>query len=209
MGPNDADQQFHEAFRVFRSILIGGVIAALLVGLHYAYVTYVAGLMIAGGQHLDADEQCMSNVKRASLALLMYVADNDDRMPLATEWSDAVTLYFDDAEVLVCPLLPDEACGYSYNERIGDVARDVWEEAGPPTPSDVPMFFDGPGGWNAAGGEADVRYRHGPDTRRDDSPGAHVSFADGHAEWLRQEDMRNQAWAPPPEAAPKEGNGDG
>lgn len=55
---------------------------------------------------------CLSNTKQNGLALLMYAADFDDRLPLETSWQDASASYWSDGGVeRKCP---EGRTGYSY-----------------------------------------------------------------------------------------------
>lgn len=46
---------------------------------------------------------CVSNIKSLSLAMIMYSADNDDRLPPAANWSDLLGQYVKNHEVTRCP----------------------------------------------------------------------------------------------------------
>ena len=120
---------------------------------------------------------CLSNVKNLSLAMQMYAADNDDSLPEASGWVEALMDYIMDESVLKCPDDESEAtCSYGMNEALS--GKSLAELA---NPEEVVVFFEtaNPGD-NPVGGAEDVvdPPRH--------MGGNNYGFGDGHATWLEE-----------------------
>ena len=58
---------------------------------------------------------CLSNVKLASLGLILYAADHDDRDPSRDAWMDASLPYVKTEANWHCPSVPKAAFGYAFN----------------------------------------------------------------------------------------------
>lgn len=117
---------------------------------------------------------CLSNVKNLSLAMQMFVADNEDRFPEAHRWVEALHDYIKSEDVLKCPEDDSDArCSYAMNEALSGLSLSDLDD-----PSSVVLFFEtAEPGDNPVGGPDDVV-----------SPGRHMGgnnygFADGHASW--------------------------
>jgi prepilin-type processing-associated H-X9-DG protein len=120
---------------------------------------------------------CLSNMKNLSLAMQMFLADNNDRFPDADRWVAALEDYVRNADVLKCPSDESDAvCSYAMNSALsGASMADVFD------PVFTIVFFETrhPGD-NPVGGIEDVV-----------APGRHnggnsYGFADGHVEWLEE-----------------------
>jgi len=114
----------------------------------------------------------------------MYSSDWDDRLPVKSNWCDALGPYvkrLDDApqSVFQCPSLPTERSGYAYNASLSGLS-----ESAMANPSALVAAFDAKGGWNLAGGAELVDLRH--------MGKADIAFADGHVQ--ASEDPSRFAW---------------
>lgn len=128
---------------------------------------------------------CMSNMKQLVLAALMYAEDNDQRLPLASNWSDALEPYAKSRYTFECPEAHRRGPGYAYNRRLRSRAVDDIEDQ-----EATVMLFESDLGWNAAGGRGllPARPRH-----RD---GDHYAFVDGHVAWVRRGEEARLGWRP-------------
>lgn len=67
---------------------------------------------------------CMSNEKQMIRAALMYVADNDERYPVSTEWMTKTLPYTKNERVYQCPAAPSTdparhtVFSYAYNSKM-------------------------------------------------------------------------------------------
>ncbi len=117
---------------------------------------------------------CLSNVKNLSLAMQMYLADNNDRFPATERWVEEMMPYLRNEEVLKCPADESGArSSYGLNKAvIGKSLVDVQDPAG------LVVFFEtAHPGDNPVGGPDDVVSppRH--------EGGNHYAFADARAAW--------------------------
>jgi len=62
---------------------------------------------------------CMSNVKKLTLATMVYAADNDDTLPFAANWNDAIRSNAGEAAVFHCPALTYQSFGYAFSATVG------------------------------------------------------------------------------------------
>ena len=116
---------------------------------------------------------CLSTVNNISLGFQMYVADNDDRFPPSSDWSDRLSEYVKNRDVFRCNKADGLECSFAYNTSLsGASLADIAD------PSQVVVIFESDRGWNAAGGSELL-----PDEPRH-LGGDNYGFADGHAEWL-------------------------
>jgi prepilin-type processing-associated H-X9-DG protein len=143
---------------------------------------------------------CRANARSISVALLRYAADNDDTLPLAANWCDAVLPYIGHAAVFRCPA--------SGTTRGSAPASDYWLNAGIAgarvgeihQPDATVSIFEGSRGWNASGGQSDVRTPHGGTCTH--------AYADGHVRPYDPTEPSADAWAPgasQPTAPPDQG----
>jgi len=139
---------------------------------------------------------CLRNVKNISLAVQMYVADNDDHFPPAADWSDVLDEYLKNRDVFRCPQAGGgSGWDYVYNPLFS--SRSMYDVA---DLANTVVIFESDAGKNAAGGPELL-----PDEPRH-LGGDNYGFADGHASWLKRksagENRRGErVWLKEPEEA--------
>lgn len=119
---------------------------------------------------------CLSNVKQSSLGLVMYAADENDRLPLRDRWMDATLPYVKQETIWHCPLVPKGVYGYAYNGALSGVKQMTFDAGG-----SVPMVYDSVNPIrNASDPLASLPLpgRHG---RKEGGGSNTVGFVDGHA----------------------------
>ena len=121
---------------------------------------------------------CLGNVKSLSLAIQMYLVDNDDGLLPTTNWCDALDPYVGNRDTYVCPVAPDLPCGYALNASlVGASLADIYD------PSQTVAIFESDRGWNAAGGPELL-----PEEPRH-LGGYNFGYLDGHAAWVSEADI--------------------
>jgi hypothetical protein len=116
--------------------------------------------------------QCLSNVKNLAGAMQVYLADNDNAFPRASDWRDAVDEYQPRGDEMACPMADSARGSYAYNAALSGAMYDSLSDA-----ASTVAIFESDKGWNAAGGQellTDVPRHLGGDN---------LGFADGHAAW--------------------------
>jgi len=116
---------------------------------------------------------CLSNVKNISLALQMYMADYDDRLPDADNWCGDLEEYVHNYDVFLCPAAKDLDCAYAYNSPLSLAALVSFDD-----PMDTVAIFESDRGWNAAGLPEHLLT---PEPRH--LGGDNFGYLDGHAVW--------------------------
>jgi hypothetical protein len=123
---------------------------------------------------------CLSNVKQASLSLLMYASDNNDRFPLAREWMDRGISYSRSEESYKCPIVAasnPSGFGFGMNAQLGNLSM-----IGLSDPHELVLLFEsGRVDRNFSGGMGDVVRpgRHGAGSK-----GSNFGFADGGCRYI-------------------------
>ncbi len=78
---------------------------------------------------------CLSNVKQLGVALMMYAADHEERLPEANSWKDAIAEYVGHNEALfTCPLTGQR---YIFNEALSGVDLKALDN-----PQATPMLWE-------------------------------------------------------------------
>lgn len=127
---------------------------------------------------------CRSNLRQLSLALILYVEDNDGRFPTASKWGDLLLVYTgSDRELFSCPGGPEGIYGYAFNKNLDGMRMSKIR-----SPGRMVILFEADAVWNDAG-EADLAAfdRH----RR---PGCNIGFVDGHIEFVPVERIGELKW---------------
>jgi hypothetical protein len=165
-----------------RSSRLGCVLAALALAIVLALVWPML-------PRPEPSRICLSNVKNISLALQMYLADNDDRLPPAGGWCDRIDEYMWTRDVYRCEQAEELDCAFAYNAALGGVSL-----ASLSNRAETVVIFESDAGWNAVGGRELL-----PDEPRH-LGGDHYGFADGFARWLKRKQLPDGTWAKEPEA---------
>ena len=122
------------------------------------------------------DSTCLWNVKQSSLGLVMYAADENDRLPLRDRWMDATLPYVKQEGIWHCPLVPKGVYGYAYNGVLSGTKQTLFD-----APGSVPMVYDSVNPIRNASdlcASLPLPGRHG---RKEGGGSNTVGFVDGHA----------------------------
>ncbi len=169
-----------------RGLALAGIIvsAAFLVLMPIA--AGVAMTSFGRAKERASDVMCMSNTKQIALGLMMYSSDNDDILPMADKWSDAIGQYVGNNErVFQCPKgSPNQRSHYGFNRNLGGLATSKVK-----SPAKTVMVFETDGGWNVSGGAELLlkKPRHELII---------ICFADGHCEAVKPSSLPNLRWEP-------------
>jgi len=170
----------------------GSVIIALLLIVLVVIVFPILNRALRRLQPKARSTSCLGNVKQLQLAMLMYANDNDDTMPPASEWCDAVFPYAKNYHIYTCPdaggRSGEGVATYAMNDDL--YGRDL---SAVPSPEATLCIFDSTFGWNMHGGPSLVVNRH--------NKGAYFGFADGHAKWVGPGSPSSYTWYLPPPPA--------
>lgn len=110
---------------------------------------------------------CIYQAKQQTHGLLLYSADNDDRLPARDSWMDASDRYLKNLGLRHDPELPRGAYGYAFNAMLTNRS--------PGAPAQIPMIYDSV---NPIRNASDV-------VKSLPSPGRHkgwnvIAYGDGH-----------------------------
>jgi prepilin-type processing-associated H-X9-DG protein len=128
--------------------------------------------------------QCVNNMKQLALAVVIYSGDNNDTLPPAATWCDAIHENVGSDQPFKCPQdTGDERCSYAFNAKLGGMEYD---KVAPETV----MIYEAAGGWNVSGGSEAMleSSRHGTKFV--------VAFADGSVQQLTQAQLGALRWDP-------------
>lgn len=122
---------------------------------------------------------CMKNLKLLATSSLMYAAENDDRLPLASNWNDALRKVVPDDKAFGCPGVPHQMYGYAYSDAVSGLSLIEVEQ-----PKNEPMIFDS--------------YLREPNAHSDlstlSTSGRHtktnIAYVDGHVASLKPEQLK-------------------
>jgi prepilin-type processing-associated H-X9-DG protein len=178
-----------------RGVAIAGMIVSGLVLAMMLFIVPITAAILfpvfAQAREKARTTTCMSHLKQVGMAVSMYAQDYDERLPRRENWCDGLRPYVGSAQAgalppaFQCPSLPNQAA-QAYNGWLGAVPLNRI-----PSPAVTIAAFDGPGGWNRAGGPELAVPRHGR--------GVNSLFVDGHVKWMQSFDA--VVWKPTPPAA--------
>jgi hypothetical protein len=93
---------------------------------------------VSGGSHQSLKVRCLSNLKQLTLSCLIYANDYDDRMPIATTWSNGVEHYTKSSSVFHDPEgVPDGGYGYGFRLKASSVKESAFGD-----PPNFILMFD-------------------------------------------------------------------
>jgi prepilin-type processing-associated H-X9-DG protein len=162
-------------------VAVSGV-ALLLVPI----IAIMAGMLLPALSQAKGKAQqvhCLGNVRQLNMAIRLYAADNDEKLPPVATWSDVIQSAIGTPKLFQCPACPEQTCAYAFNAKVAGLDQTKVH------PETV-IVFESDAGWNAAGGAELLpsRPRH--------TGGFIVGFADSHAELVSQARLAGLRWDP-------------
>ncbi len=138
-------------------------------------------------------QQCRSNIRQLASEINKYRDGNEGRFPQAERWCDVLLeqmgadpsrrgLAAADESLFKCPLQKGARCSYSLNKFAAEAGADI--------PEDMVLLFESGPGWNQVGGPEllTTEYHKGI--------GCNFLFADGHAAFIKKEELDTLRWEP-------------
>lgn len=100
--------------------IIIGVVAGAAFILLAALAIFAAILFPFFGQAKERAQAtaCLSNVRQLGMAVLMYAADHEERLPEAESWENDISEYLFNKEILTCPTTGKH---YVFNKKLSGV----------------------------------------------------------------------------------------
>ena len=130
---------------------------------------------------------CESNVKQLCLGVIMYAGDNNEQLPPANTWCDAISKYLGGSEKPFKCFAGDQSqrSHYAFNARLQGVRLGRIQ-----SPNLTVLIFETDGGWNLSGGPELLlnKPRH--------ISSVVVGFADGHVEAVPLSRLGQLRWDP-------------
>ena len=146
-------------------VVVGAVV---LMGLAVLAILAAILLPVFGrAKGMAQQTACINNLKQIGTAFHIYAADNDDKLPPADSWRQALEPYLDDREVYKCP-----GTGEQYVSNVALGGKNINEIS---NPMEVPMAWDAPSAYDPEIGphlgEFNVLYVDGHVATVDQLPG--------------------------------------
>ncbi len=117
---------------------------------------------------------CYINIRGLGTATLMYAQDYDDRFPYpATAYKSLLFPYTKNSNLVRCPLDAEGVVSYTMYPNLQGVLLKMIER-----PDQVVLLYEGK--------EGKLNFRH--------SGSAAITFADGHAKMVKEEDAKDLIW---------------
>lgn len=113
--------------RVFARVVIAALSLVLIAAILFP--------VFATTGHLSHRSPCINRLKQASLGILIYQGDADDRYPGRDEWVDASFPYVKNWDVFRCPSVGKTLWGYSFNGALSRAKT-------PKLPEKNPLIYD-------------------------------------------------------------------
>ncbi len=157
------------------------IVLACVLGFFCLLVPILAAILFpvfSQAKNSAKNTMCMSNLKQLSNGALMYAAENDDKLPFATNWNDAVRKYVIKEDVFHCPGVP-HMYGYAYSDSLTSLA--LGQIA---MPQNEPMIFDSNLREPNAHSDLSTLPTSGRHTK------VNLGYADGHVESKKPEQIR-------------------
>jgi len=124
---------------------------------------------------------CLSHIKQMSVGLLIYSGDNDDRLPQASRWMEAINASNpigtpkDREKIFREPEMPGfQGYGYAFRKKASTMKTDTVEK-----PTEYILVFDSILNQRNAASELDSMPQPGCH-----NGGDNVGYVDGHAKWI-------------------------
>lgn len=127
---------------------------------------------------------CNVRIRSLGIYCLVYLMEKGSWID-KNSWCDSVKSYVDEGtgergNIYLCPNDKVGPCSYAMNENVPANTAEL--------PDDLVILFESSPGWNQAGGADDVV------TDRHEKRGAHIVFADGHVEFVEEEQIPLLKW---------------
>jgi len=125
--------------------------------------------------------QCAENLNDIDAAMMLYVYNNDGKLPDASSWSDQIESNTDIANGnFICPSSDVDDCSYAMNVNAAGKALDS-------LPADMVLVFESTPGCNQAGGPELLNPQN-------HSVGCNIMFCDGTVEFVKAENFHWLVW---------------
>lgn len=119
---------------------------------------------------------CLSNIKQLATAVMIYLADHDDRFTMnPSKLKAALNPYTKNDNLWICPLTPKSGAAYGFNAKLLKKTSTDIED-----PFNTVMMYEG------SKGKLDFKH----------AGYAAVAFADGHAKMVNAEASKKLRWNP-------------
>ena len=125
--------------------------------------------------------QCSENLKSLAIGASIYSMDNNDLLPPASNWAEAISIYVRNPEEFHCPTTSPKLA-YALNKSLSGAKHN------PSNQVDLrPMLFESElSGNNPAGGPSDVSFRHGGVVA--------IAFTDTRLKRYKPEELSSLKW---------------
>ena len=134
------------------------------------------GGVLANAKKAAQKTACLSNIKQLGIALMMYLADHDDKFSMnSSKLKAALNPYTKNDRLWTCPLTPKAGAAYSLNAKLLKKNHIDIEE-----PHFTVMLYEG------SKGKLDFKH----------AGYAAVAFADGSAKMVNAETAKKLRWNP-------------
>lgn len=144
-----------------------------------AFLCLIAGIILPIVNQADRSVQtklCISNLRKAAAAFMLYASDNNDHLPDSKNWVRALHDFEPDDLIYACPVqrrMDPQSFGYAFAKDLSKAKLHTITQ-----PDIKPLVFDSSDvGENASGGLELLpnpgRHRNGRENN--------VCYADGHA----------------------------
>jgi type II secretory pathway pseudopilin PulG len=166
-------------------IALAGVIVS---GIFLFMLPFIlAGMLLpalAAAKQKSEAINCVNNLKQLALAVRIYSNNNQDQLPPAATWCDAIKVEAGTEKIFKCAgVSSGSRCDYAFNAKLGGMNESKVD------PHTV-MIFESDGGWNANGG-SELMIRKPRHARV-----FVVAFADGSVQQLRESQLNTLRWDP-------------
>ena len=127
---------------------------------------------------------CVNNMKQLALAVKIYSGDNNDQLPPAATWCDAIRTEAGSERIFKCPAGDQtERSHYAFNAKLGGLNETNI------APNTV-LIFETHGGWNVNGGREMILTQSRHDRR------IVVALADGSVQQINESQIGSLRWDP-------------
>ena len=168
------------------SLALAGTV---LSGVFLLMLPILAGLLLpalAKAKNKATAITCMNNLRQLRLAARLYAGDNNEQLPSAANWCDALQKYVATGKTFQCPLGDrSQRCHFAFNAQLSGVELSKIE-----FPVQTVLFVETDGGWNVSG----CREMAIPQPRH--LRKVALAFADGHVELVNVARLENVRWKP-------------